>query len=214
MLATFKELSIRSSQVSLEQLADAVEEQEPQGWRRNRELEERLRPSGEVQLCFSREREATLKAAHLWLGTRSEGELYVTNIVPDGVQLTHQDYNALLDEFAARCIEPVKAKLGLVVEATSGVLDLEAMLGADTFRALERFANSANPSTGTSHPSDQKLWFDFVVSAHRAGVTLSPDTLIRWLDEEKGWDESIANRVGIEFEQESELLHHYDRRRQ
>ena len=53
--------------------------------------------------------------------------------------------------------------------------------------ALRMFSVGANKSTGSSHPSDQERWFQFLFAAYRAQGEFDPYLLRRWLEEVEKW---------------------------
>lgn len=83
-------------------------------------------------------------------------------------------------------------------------------MSIDATVKLRRFSGAANKSTGASHPSDERRWFDFIVAVHRAGDKLDAARLARWLHEAEGWDEDSAHKLAGNYETSLALLTHYD----
>ena len=58
----------------------------------------------------------------------------------------------------------------------------------------------------SSHPMDERRWFDFIIAVHRSGKRVGTDHLARWLEDVEGWDERSANKLASEFERGMALL--------
>lgn len=152
----------------------------------------------------------TYPEAGLTLWQHEEG-YYVPNIVPlESGQLSHSQYNAILDDFVENIASDVAAKHGFKISTTSGHQSIEDWVSEDAAIKLRRFSSAANKSTGASHPADERRWFDFIVSVHRSGQRLDADQLARWLHEADGWDERTAHDLAGRFEGAVALLKFYD----
>lgn len=161
-------------------------------------------------LAFRRAADDIWPAAGLSLWPHDAG-LYVPNVVPakDG-QFTHTQYNGILEEFAESVIRPVARHGGYKIEMTAGRQTMTDWASPEVARKLAVFSSLANKSSGASHPLDQKRWFDFIVSAHRAGADIGVDRLARWLHEVEGWDMDSAHRLAGDFEHSLSLLQFAD----
>ena len=84
------------------------------------------------------------------------------------------------------------------------------MIGEDSYRLLYRFSHSANKSTGNTNPHDFERWCDFVLAIFRNQVELNADDLVRWLEEDEGWSDTIAWKLGLDFEYGLQLLKRYE----
>ena len=185
------------------------------GWRRNLELEGNVAPRMDSTLyCFSCTA-TNLRPADLWLSTSSGGHsLRVTNIVPlpsRPERLTYDEYNAILEDFAKRVVEPC----GATGKLSISTIRLEDLLGTHAAQCLHDFARCANKDTGSAHPDDQALWHSFIISAYRDSLQkkkngLSAPLLARWLNEDAGFPESIASELAVDYENSLALLHHYE----
>lgn len=157
-------------------------------------------------LLFQRQKDDRLPAARLVLWSEETG-FSVPNIVPADIgELSTDQYNALLVEFARLVAEPVAARFGWHVALTAPAQGLEDWLDEEAAAALRRFSTLANKSTGASHPLDQRRWFDFIIATHRGGKDIGPDRLSRWLHEVDGWDEDSAHRLAGDYETSRALL--------
>ena len=90
---------------------------------------------------------------------------------------------------------------------------LDEWFSPSTAQALRRFSNSANKSTGASHPRDQERWMEFLISAHHDGSDIDSDLLYRWLHEVEGWQEDGARDLLMDYDFARTLLGHYDQHR-
>ena len=129
-----------------------------------------------------------------------EGIIKVDNIVPlQKPQLTIEEYNAVLDLFYAEIIVPNRDKMsGLqIVGPESDVFDPLKYISKEALKKLERFCNSANKSTGSSHPSDEKRWFDFIIQTVDDNQTFDFDTIFRFLMDEDYWGSKDSSFIGV-----------------
>ncbi|SCX21310.1 hypothetical protein DSM25558_2898 [Agrobacterium sp. DSM 25558] len=149
-------------------------------------------------------------AAGLTLWETQEG-YYVPNVVPlEFGSLTKREYNAILQEFIDAIAQPVAYRLGFELRATESRQTLADWVSDEVGTKLKRFSGAANKSTGASHPSDERRWFDFIVAAHRRHERLDPGTLFRWLHEAEGWDEETAHKLAGDYENARALLKYSD----
>lgn len=209
-MKVFKDLTIVLRSTRSEEFIAALERNLPSGWTRDKEAESHAvgpGPRGHVYIVCDQkgERESALVAI-----VPREGGYYVSNIVPRQTgRLTHDQYNRILDEFADECIGPLEKTLDLQVIRSSDSETLENWVSKDTAEKFRHFSGLANKSTGTSHPMDKERWYDFIIAVVTNQDSLDASTLDRWLFEEDGWDEDMANEMAIEYEQEVGLLKHY-----
>jgi hypothetical protein len=135
----------------------------------------------------------------------------VPNIVPLEIgRLTYAQYNAALADFILRVARPVADELGFTIATTKPLEALEDWLSPDAAAKLKRFSGAANKSTGSSHPLDERRWFEFVVSVHLAAIEVSSEKLARWLNEVDGWSGETAHELAGDFEKSLALLAFYD----
>jgi hypothetical protein len=166
--------------------------------------------TSEDVVLFRRDAGQDHPAAGLTLWGNENG-YYVPNIVPlEMGSLTFAQYNAVLADFIARIAAPVTAQFGFTISTTEPRQTLDDWLSPDAALKLKRFSGAANKSTGASHPSDQRRWFDFLVAVHRGGDKPGADRLARWLHEVEGWDEDSAHGLAGDFETAIALLAYYE----
>jgi hypothetical protein len=193
-------------------VAKRIRESLTDGWRLDLEVEERTRQGVAADVhCFtcsnglngSRRR----RAATVFLMGR-ENVLRVANIVPDETpNLSREEFNAILEEFWRNFAKPAASQFGATCELTEPEADLEQWMSPETAKKLRTFSDCANKRTGSSHPADKDLWYDFILAAHEEASDFSASTLMRWLVEEGEWSEDIADELAIEYERERGLLH-------
>src|SRR6186713_204811 len=137
VLKEFKELELSGDERSLAVFVDKVTENCATGWRRARDLEERIDKSGTLS-CFACEGSGARPAASLWLASHSPDRIYVSNIVPlNKNELSYDEYNAVLDDFRTRLAAPAAAALRIEITTTDGVLLLERLLSETTLESLK-----------------------------------------------------------------------------
>lgn len=212
MLPVHKNLQITGDARKVDAFLTELAGTSMHGWSCDTESETSIAKYGTGNMrCMIRTSESPRLAARLWLARRSPTEVYVSNIVPYiSNRLDYTDYNALLDDFAARVVKPISGKHGVVATSTSGEFSLDDAAGKEVADALRTFSSCANKATGSSHPLDQERWFAFVIAAHRTNASLEPVELSRWLAEAEHWDEDVAMDLSIQYEQQRALLEHYD----
>jgi hypothetical protein len=86
------------------------------------------------------------------------------------------------------------------IEVTSAEYRLSEHLPPDVYQKLEAFAISANRTTGSSHPSDQERWLEFLTAAYRQRCLVDPSVLLRWFHEEMHWPEDASLKLAGEYE--------------
>jgi hypothetical protein len=163
-------------------------------------------------IVFEREAGAGFNAAALVLWSRPDG-YEVTNIVPREVrELGYSGYNAILQDFARHLAEPAARQVGFSLEITAAEQTLQDWLSPEAAEALKRFSAAANKSTGSSHPSDRRRWFDFLLQVHADKRRLDADQLARWLIEVERWSDDTAHDLVVQYEFGLELLDEYVQR--
>lgn len=169
----------------------------------------RLAGEGEDIIVFVRTPGDGIAAASLFLWAKG-GDYEVTNIVPlETSNLGEGGYNAVLSDFVAKVARPAAGRSDFRIETTAAEQTINDWLPNTAAVALRRFSATANKATGSSHPSDRKRWYAFLIAANGAGPTLTPEILERWLVED-GWTEDGAERLAMEYEFGLALLVAYD----
>jgi hypothetical protein len=210
-MKVFKELEVAVPISRRVEFLSLLEENLPDGWKRDREAESRVPEiKNKEQIYFVCNSQGKRKAALVALVAKNSNVLYVSNIVPcEPGKLEHDQYNYILDEFATICVEKIAKQMNVVMIRSSGQESLENWISSDSAQKLRLFSALANKSTGTSHPLDKERWYEFVIALVKNNDSLDTSKLIRWLSEEENWAEDIANEMAIEFEQEVGLLEYF-----
>ena len=211
-MKVFRNLTITIDKSNRPSFVKRVEVLLTDGWRRDLDAEEKAStmPGIDKDYYFACEKSGKRQAALLVLAPLDELTLSVANIVPREVgQLSINEYNLILKEFHDRFVLPVSRELELDLDITDDQQTIEDWISSDSAGALRQFSATANKSTGSAHPSDQKRWFDFVIAIVENHDNLDSESLFRFLTEEDNWPENIADKLCIEFEKEIALLRYF-----
>lgn len=122
-------------------------------------------------------------------------------------------YNDVLNDFLNRIVKPASKNADFRIKIKPRMQSITDWTSQKSADALHRFSVLANKSTGSSHSSDQKRWFQFLLSARRTRRRLSPHLLRRWLVEVEGWQSEVAESLVMEYEYGMDLLDHIRRPR-
>ena len=208
MLASFKDLHVSGDGSALIELVENASQHLPVGWTRDLEGEGNLNrfAAGGLRYFVFQWSGPQPPAAGVAL-TLSGGLLDIANIVPSSVnELSHEEYNEILEAFARDVLRPPAAARGIEVAVSGGKIDIREMLSSEAYRLLETFAGNANKGTGSAHPSDRRRWVAFLVQAKREHRRPSPDVLERWFTEERGWPHDVSVELASEYEFAMDLL--------
>lgn len=221
-LKVFRDLEFYGNDSSFSQLIEGIEKRLSNGWTRSREDENHISGAfSKIPYCFQCSEYGERKSALLWLmdkyyedQDRNYQTLYVANIVPiENQQLSYDQYNYILKEFFEKFAKPVAEELHIDSKLTDDEQGIDNWISESVEEKLLAFSHSANKSTGSSHPSDEKKWFDFIVATHKENATLNSEILQRWLIEIENWNEEVAWNLISEYESARRLLNFYDRER-
>jgi hypothetical protein len=206
----FREIHLRGSTEQVDAVVREVEKSLTAGWTRDAKQESRMRSMSspdDATFCFTCDQAGKRPAATVFLMKRASGTFKTYNVVPHKLhQLSHAQYNGILEEFFRRFIRSAAERLGVEAELTDDKVDLENWMSPEAAEKLRRFSMSANKSTGSAHPSDQELWMDFIVAAQRERAKIDPATLRRWLVEVGDWPEEVADDLASEYEFGKDIL--------
>jgi hypothetical protein len=198
-----RELFIRGEPDRLDAIGEDIRRSLADGWTRDADAEDHMRSIGHQRkvFCFSSPKRPRRPAATVFLLNRDSHTLYVANVVPhDTHELSRDEYNAIVEEFFRQYAEPAATRNGACAELTEPKADLERWLTPEAAEKLRVFCAVANKRTGSSHPVDRERWYDFIVAAQEGETEFSASTLARWLVEEGGWDDEMAEKLAIEYE--------------
>ncbi|MGB8413806.1 MAG: hypothetical protein WCE23_13370 [Candidatus Binatus sp.] len=204
----FRDLSVFCEPGSLDSLMSQIETSLTHGWSRDRMRESKLsRLYRKPVFCFLRTSDEEIPATVLVMTTQRFGAS-VCSIVPDGRDLSCDQYNSILTEFYLRFLHPAASQNGLITELSSDELGIEEGLGAKAARLLKAFTDTANKSA--MQPGDRSRWFAFLISLHcRPRCSDYSGLLADWLLKE-GWSRDETSKLVCEWEFARDLLPAYD----
>lgn len=208
----FQELHLESSLDPME-LRKALLRAVEAPWAHAKEQEKLLSRSMPIRgdvIVFSRKKTDGLEACLLSLVLDGRG-FKVANIVPrEARELGIDKYNRLLVDFAQRVVMRAAMQSPIHVVPSEPSLSLSDLVGKQAVRALEAFLSGANKATGSSHPSDRKRWFEFLVAVHREGMRPDGEAFERWLLEVENWPSDTAEQLVGELQFGLALLAYQD----
>lgn len=163
-------------------------------------------PNSISVLLLTREESDGVDACMLTMLQDVEG-LKLTNILPRKIhELGPARYNAIIDDFLEMVVAPAKKKIAIETRIGDEFLSLETVMGKEAANALKAFSKSANKLTGTSHPFDQKRWFEFLLAVDRVGAKPDLEQLFRWFVESEGWPKEAAYLLVEQYQFGTSLL--------
>jgi len=205
-MKTFQNLYIDLNGHDIENFIEQLTKNCGRSWKRAFEREENAKYFNEKAFAFEYIGENGLPNAGLTLFEKDEGICYVPNIIPiEFGQLSIDEYNKLLIDFKSSLVDPAVQNTHIHDELTKDQVFLENIVGKEAADALKRFSSAANKSTGLSHSSDKKMWFEFLSAVQKSGKELSFDVLEATLIEQ-GWGEERAHDLALKFEYSQDLL--------
>lgn len=161
-------------------------------------------------MTFERNPSEGLPASSLILWPEEYG-YQVSNIIPLKTnKLEIPVYNNILNDFLNRIIRPASEEMKFDFEISSRNQSITDWVSQEAAEALHRFSVTANKSTGSSHPSDQRFWFEFLFAIHKESRKFNTDILGRWLREIEEWPPEVVDDLIIEYEFGMDLLEAYD----
>lgn len=207
-MKTFRDLEIHPKS-NPSALADLLAGHLPNGWSRSREAEENVFTKTATYYCFTCENRPGVENATIYFVEREGQSIYVANILSSRKsELSHAEYNAILEDFTKSVVDQVLNRDEHLVMIFPDEIDVEVLLGSEGHSLLKRYAKSANRSTGSAHPSDREMWFDFIWHVHSNTIDFEPSVLNRYMSEEAKWPIEQADQLTIEYEFALGLLRH------
>lgn len=128
------------------------------------------------------------------------GTIKVGNIIPTDVnELSLDEYNNILVIFYNEIIKPYKEHgTELIIEGpTDDIFDPRSIISDQALSKLRSFCFNANKSTGSSHPCDQKRWYDFICQTVDDNKMFDYDTLAKFLQDEAYWGKKDSTFIGV-----------------
>ena len=211
----YRDLFIRGPRNAIERAPDAIETELTEGWARDHQAEQRAVGFGSLYYVYTCERRESppRPPASLFLSPTSDDPpaLSCVNVVPrEAGELTHEDYNVIVAEFAYEYVRPAAKRLGLDVELEPSSLPFTAYFGDEARARLTSFSGAANKAGGGSHPMDRARWYAFIEQVHADGGRLDTDVLEAWFVRE-GWTPDQASRLVSQAMFGLGLLEHWER---
>lgn len=152
------------------------------------------RAAGEGVFFYRREEGPARTACRVCVFRQDAETLYVANIIPvDSGEFTDGEYNGIQRDFQKQ-VEKTGFPSLITGEKAALVLSARAQ------DKLMAFFRNANPSTGTMHPGDRRLWMEFLVTAHREGCFPDPEMFYQYLIEILRWERRVAESMALEVE--------------
>lgn len=199
-MKVFRDLYVRLNGFKIEDLIELFTNNCGDHWRRALDRENDAGILGEKAFSFEHLLGDGLERAGLSFFQKEDDTWYVPNIIPlESGQLSHEQYNKLLNNFLENIVRPSITGLDVTAELSDDELFLNDVVGEEIASLLHKFSVLANKSTGSSHPCDRNRWFDFIIAVQRKHFSLDTDLLIHTLIEE-GWSEEWAHDLAIEYE--------------
>src|SRR5579859_5894819 len=158
-MEVFRDLCISGTTEQLAALVAEMEQSLPSGWTRDRVAEGKA-PAGTISqgpiYCFSCQAEGRRPGALVVLLQKDPGAFCIANILPASKhQLTHAEYNSILEEFCERLLRPMAERTGVSVVLSEADVGLDHWLSTVTAEKLRTFSHGANKGTGISCTSDR-----------------------------------------------------------
>ncbi len=207
----FRDLSVFCGRDSLDPLISQIETLLTHGWSRDRMRESKFSPLFRKPIfCFLRSSNGECPAVVLLMTAESYG-VSVSNIVPNGRELSCDQYNSILTEFYLRFLQPAASQNSLAVELSSDELGIKEGFGSKAAQLLKAFSETANKSA--TQPGDRCRWFAFLISLHDRPTHSDYSDLLADRLRKDSWPEDKADKLISELEFARDLLPAYDHHR-
>lgn len=212
-MKTFRDLKLIGSVGEQEKLLECVERSLKDGWVRDREKEAEFEFSHKLKYkIFVCSKSGSRPAAALFFITDRNNYLYVCNIVPRELEeLGIEKYNALLEEFQSKVIEPAAKDLDVQIITTLAERTIDNSMSPEMAQLLKSFSAAANKSSGGTHPCDEERFFNFIVKAHQEGSLLDESQLSGLLVDD-GWTDEDTFELSCKYRFGRDLLKHHDKK--
>lgn len=134
----------------------------------------------------------------------------IVNIVPmpeSGTShIPPETYNQLLDYYRNDVLQSISQTHGNRIETNNEDYSIEDII-PHSFEKLDIWLNGHPLS---SHQNDTQRWYNFVISLHQTGESLSLDTFGKYLQERCEWSDEDIDRMELRLESQLDLLEYYD----
>jgi hypothetical protein len=209
-MKVFRDIEINLGAVEPADLATSIEKRLTGGWHRDKDGEARKDATGTF-FYFQCPEKGDRKEARISVVGKSESVFHVANIGPlKSGRFSVDQFNAILEEFNHSFLAPACDELGVRTKMTPGVQQIEDWISPGSAQRLRAFSSHANRDV--PHPSDERLWHEFLLHVHQEHSKLHVDTLERWLIEDEHWPEDRADELALEYEFAMGLLDYQSER--
>ena len=201
----FRDLEIFLNGVDRDEAFQAITDACGEHWKRSYDKEaDTARFTPGTVYAFEHVEGDSLEHAGLVIMEKESNTWYVPNIVPLGKgRFSYGEYNNLAKDFAENILKTASLSVPFKYELSKETISDVEILGERPAKLLKTFSATANKSTGSSHPSDQKRWFAFLYSVE--GMEVYAEDVEKILLEQ-GWSEKYALKLAIQFEFSQALL--------
>lgn len=209
-MRTFRDLKLIGSADEQEKIIDRVEQSLRDGWTRDRGKEAEFASSHKLKYkIFICSKSASRPAAGLFFVADQNGYLYVCNIVPQELgSLGVDKYNALLNEFQIKFVEPAVKDFDIQIVTTPAERTIDNSMSPEMAQLLKCFSGAANKSSGGTHPCDEGRFFDFIIQAHEENALLDESQLSGLLTDDS-WSKDDAFELSCKYRFGRDLLKQY-----
>ena len=139
-----------------------------------------------------------------------ERKVDIVNIIPmkeSGVfQIECVEYNKLLDAYRDDVFALINQRFGNTIKQNTEDYSIEEVI-PKSYPLLNTWLNAYPLSL---HPTDTKRWYDFVISLHNSGESLSLSDFEKYIEENYGWETEMIDKFSLRLESQLDLLDYYD----
>lgn len=146
----------------------------------------------------------------LMIAKEEEKKVEVVNILPSKksskYRLEIEEYNSILNQFRDDVFVQMPNNK---IEENKENYTIEDLI-PKTSEKLKSWLR-AFPLSG--HPSDEKRWYDFLISLKNNGENLCISDLSKYIEENYNWSAEDLQSVLVKYEEQIDLLDYYDEHR-
>lgn len=208
----YKTLRIKNNSIeTLVSFLSIIISKLPIDWKFRSDLIEEYSIKEQSEIACFESPAISAEKALIWV-VISGDELKIVNIAPTTTDtFTVDEYNQILDQFYDDCVANVLNNQVADIAININIYDIKQIAGAATFEALQLWEESCDRSTGNVAPEDSGRWTTFIITAYLEKSALNCDFLVRWLEEEKNWDDDdLLSKIIGDFNDAISLLEQYD----
>lgn len=149
----------------------------------------------------------------IWI-VANNAKFRITNIVSNTIsELGIARYNQVMHDFFYDFVSKSLDER-YKVYYSGEIIEMNGLISKAAYDALIKWESVCNKSNPIGHPSDEKLWFEFIKQIVKNGDKLTASDLEKWLIEDKKWsfpflNEEISKLISY-YEYSIDLLNYYD----